>query len=120
MPSISTLTILAPDLPAATKFYCGVLGFAIAADYGPDLTKLQHDGCALLLARCEQAGRADYPATAQIALGLAVADVDAELTRLKATGVELIFDQPQEFPAGRFIAVRDPAGNVVELLQFNR
>jgi predicted enzyme related to lactoylglutathione lyase len=26
--------------------------------------------------------------------------------------------EPQEFPGGQFIAVRDPSGNVVELLQF--
>lgn len=119
MTSVSTLTILAPDLLAARKFYCDMLGFAVAADYGPDLTKLQNDGCALLLARCAQVARPDYPAAAQFALGLAVADAGAELKRLKAAGVELIFDEPQDFPAGRFIAVRDPAGNVVELLQFN-
>lgn len=118
MTSVSTLTILAPDLSAARKFYCDVLGFAVAADYGPELTKLQNDGCALLLARCEQAARPNYPGTAQIALGLAVADISAESERLKAAGVELIFAEPQDFPAGRFIAVRDPAGNVVELLQF--
>lgn len=120
MPTISALTILAPDLAAAQKFYCDLLGFAIEASYGPDLIKLQHAGCSLLLCRCERASRPDYPAAAQVALGLAIDDVDAELKRMKAAKVELVFDQPQEFPAGRFIAVRDPAGNVVELLHYTR
>jgi len=120
MSSLSTLTVLVPDLAAAQKFYCDVLGFAVEASYGPELIKLQHAGCALLLSRCERVSRPDYPLAAQIALGLAVGDVGAELKRMKTAKVELVFEQPQEFPAGRFIAVRDPAGNVVELLQFNR
>jgi len=120
MPSLSTLTVLAPDLAAAQKFYCDLLGFTVEASYGPELIKLQHAGCALLLSRCERASRPDYPLVAQIALGLAIEDVDAELKRMKAAKVDLVFDQPQHFPAGRFIAVRDPAGNVVELLQFSR
>ncbi len=119
MPSLSALTILAPDLAAAQKFYCGLLGFAVEANYGPELIKLQHDGCALLLNQCARPSRPDYPLAAQIAIGFAVADVDAELKRLRAAQVDLVFDQPQEFPAGRFIAVRDPAGNVVELLQYS-
>lgn len=120
MSSVSALTILAPDLGAVQKFYCGLFGFAVEASYGPELIKLQHAGCALLLSRCERASHPDYPLAAQVVIGLAVDDVDAELKRMRSAKVELIFDQPQEFPAGRFIAVRDPAGNVVELLQFSR
>ena len=120
MPSISALTLLVPDLGAAQKFYCDLLGFAVEASYGPELIKLQHAGCSLLLSRCERASRPDYPLAAQVAIGIAVGDVEAELTRLRRAKVEIIFEHPQDFPAGRFIAVRDPAGNVVELLQFSR
>ena len=119
MSSFSTLTILVPDLVAAQKFYCGLLGFSVETSYGPDLIKLQHAGCSLLLGRCEHKSRPDYPLAAQITPGLAVADVDAELERLRAAKVDLVFAQPQEFPVGRFIAARDPGGNVIELLQFN-
>lgn len=119
MPSLSALTILVTDLDAAQKFYCGLLGFGIEATYGPELIKLKHDGCAILLCRCERASRPAYPLAAQVALGLAVDDVDAELKRLRTAKADLVFDSVQEFPAGRFIAVRDPAGNVVELLQYS-
>lgn len=119
MPTVSALTILAPDLGAAQKFYCDLLGFAVEAHYGPELIKLKHDGCSLLLCRCERPSRPDYPLAAQVALGFAVADVDAELSRMRRAQIDLVFDAPQEFPAGRFIAVRDPAGNVVELLQYS-
>jgi lactoylglutathione lyase len=120
MSSLSTLTILAPDLDAAQKFYCGLLGFAVEASYGPDLVKLRHAGCAILLGRCERPSRPDYPQAAQVVPGLAVADVAGELKRLRAAKVDIVFGEPQEFPAGIFIAARDPAGNVIELLQFNR
>ena len=119
MPSLSALTFLVPDLDAAQKFYCGLLGFGIEAHYGPELIKLKHDGCAILLNKCERPSRPDYPRAAQVAVGFAVADVDAELKRLHAAQADLVFDSAQEFPAGRFIAVRDPAGNVVELLQYH-
>ncbi len=119
MPTVSALTILVPDLGTARKFYCDLLGFKVEAHYGPDLVKLAHDGCAVLLSRCERASRPDYPLAAQVAVGLTTGDVDAELQRLRRAGADLVFDAPQDFPAGRFIAVRDPAGNVVELLQFN-
>ena len=51
--------------------------------------------------------------------GLAVADAAAELARLRGRGADLVFDAVQPFPMGVFIAVRDPGGNVIELLQFN-
>lgn len=118
--SISALTILVPDLPAARRFYCDVLGFTVQQEFGPDLLQLEHAGCAVLLSRCDFAAEPAYPAAAQVALGLAVADLEAEAVRMRAAGVPLVFESPQEFPAGRFLPVRDPAGNVIELLQFNR
>jgi catechol 2,3-dioxygenase-like lactoylglutathione lyase family enzyme len=118
MPALSALTILVPDLPAARGFYCDVLGFTVETSYGPALVKLQHPGCALMLSQCERPAQPDYPATAQVVLGLAVADIEQELKRLQAAQVKLLFTEPQPFPAGRFLALRDPAGNVVELLKF--
>ncbi len=53
-------------------------------------------------------------------IGIATDDVEAAAKRLKTMGADLITTEPQEFPGGRFIAVRDPAGNVVELLEFGQ
>lgn len=119
MPTVSVVTLFVPDLGAAEEFYCDLLGFKVEARYGPEIVTLAHAGCAIVLNRCERATRPAYPRDAQVTIGLATADVDAELERLRRAGVEAIFNVPQEFPMGRFIAVRDPAGNVVELLQFN-
>lgn len=119
MLSLTTLTIIVPDLASAQKFYCDLLGFTVSAHYGPDLVELAHPGVTLMLSRGETAARPAYPLTTQVCPGFAVADVDAEHARLKAAGADLVFDAPQPFPVGRFLAVRDPAGNVLELLQFN-
>lgn len=120
MPSISALSIYVPDMDAAVKFYCDVLGFAVQAKLGPELTKLKHDGMSVLLTKCQQGARPEYGVAAQAVPGIAIADAAAELARLRRLGVELLFDAPQKFPVGQFIAVRDPAGNVIELLQFQR
>jgi catechol 2,3-dioxygenase-like lactoylglutathione lyase family enzyme len=120
MPSISAVSIFVNDLAAAEKFYCGLLGFAVEARFGPEVIKLAHGSCSLLLCRCDTPAKTPYPLAAQVALGFAVNDAAAEARRLKAAGVEMVFDRPQDFPAGQFVAARDPAGNVVEFLQYSR
>ena len=118
MPTINALSLYVPDLAAAVKFYRDALGFAVEADYGPELTKLAHDGVALMLCQCASATRPAYPTAAQTVIGIGIENAASELARLRKLGVELVFDAPQPFPVGVFIAVRDPGGNVIELLQF--
>ncbi len=120
MPSIQVLSLYVPDLPAAVSFYRDVLGFAVQAEFGPEIVQLRHDGLALILCACATATRPAYPTAAQAVPGLGVADAAAELARLRARGADLVFDTVQPFPLGVFVAVRDPGGNVLELLQFNR
>lgn len=120
MPALSALTCFVPDLDAATTFYCDVLGFTVKTRFGPDVVQLAHDGIALVLCRCERPARPEYPSTAQVTPGFAVTDAAAELARLRGLGADLVFDAPQEFPLGRFIVVRDPAGNAIELLEYRR
>ena len=118
--AFASLTVLVPDLAAARRFYCDLLGFAVEQEFGPDLLQLSQAGCAVLLSRCDRVSAPDYPAAAQVALGIAVPDLAASLAKMRASDVPLVFAEPQEFPAGRFFAVRDPAGNVIEFLQFHR
>lgn len=117
---LASVTLLVPDLRAARRFYCELLGFEVEQEFGPDLLQLRHAGCALLLSRCERVSAPAYPDSAQVALGVAVPDLGAELSRVRAAGIPLVVDEPQNFPGGRFFAVRDPAGNVIEFLQFHR
>ncbi len=120
MPSIQVVSIYVPDLPAAIAFYRDALGFTVEAEFGPEIVQLRHDGLAFILCACATATRPAYPSAAQVVPGLRTADAAADLERLRRLGVELVFDRLQPFPLGVFVAVRDPGGNVVELLQFTR
>jgi len=119
MPNLQVVSLYVPDLPAALTFYRDVLGFTVEAEYGPEIVQLKHDGVALILCACATATRPAYPTAAQAVPGLGIADAAAELARLRGLGADLVFDAVQPFPMGVFIAVRDPGGNVIELLQFN-
>ncbi len=119
MPSIQVISFYVPDLAAAVAFYRDTLGFAVHAEFGPEIVQLRHDGVAVILCACATATRPAYPSAAQVVPGLKIDDAAAELTRLRKLGATLVFDSVQPFPLGVFIAVRDPGGNVIELLQFN-
>ena len=58
------------------------------------------------------------PLIAATYVGIACDDVAARARKLAKKKVELVVPEPTEFPGGKFIAARDPAGNVVEMLQF--
>jgi lactoylglutathione lyase len=120
MPAIAAISIYADDLDAATSFYTKQLGFKVSARPAPVIVELEHEGASLVLCQAEVRTEQKYPASTGTVIGLAWRDVDAAARTLKADGVEVLFPEPQEFPGGRFIALRDPAGNVIELLEFSR
>jgi len=39
---------------------------------------------------------------------------------LKRQGVAILHDQPEPCPVGVYAAVRDPAGNVLELIEYKK
>lgn len=121
MPKISVITINVPDMDQAIAFYSDQLGFPIESkQWYPEIVQLKHEGISLILYKVSQAAEVDYPNVAQTVLGIATPDLKETLTNLRALGVRVIHDEPQPFPAGIYSAIRDPFGNVVELLQFQR
>ncbi len=118
MPRIAAVTVYITDLEKGITFYTTQLGFSVKARYGPELVELEHEGVALLLAVAGQPRRVNYPTEAATVIGIAASRLEDQLERLRKQKVELVVDTPTQFPGGRFIAVRDPAGNVIELLEF--
>jgi predicted enzyme related to lactoylglutathione lyase len=118
MTSIASVSIYVHDLDAAVQFYSTHLGFAVRDRPVPVIVELDHDGVALVLCQASRRTPLAYSEDSGTIVGFGVRDVDASLASLKKAGADLVTDFPQEFPGGRFIAVRDPSGNVVELLQF--
>lgn len=104
----------------ALDFYCNKLGFKVGHKYDDCLVHLENEGPSLILETTEKPAAAKYPDTSQVALGIETENVEETAKRLRELGADVVHDAPQKFPAGVFMAVRDPAGNLVELLQFDK
>jgi catechol 2,3-dioxygenase-like lactoylglutathione lyase family enzyme len=118
MPSIAAVSIYVDNMDKAIAFYSDVLGFAVKNRPVPFITELEHDGVALILCQAERPTKNDYPNAATVVVGLAMDNVAARAQELARKKVDVLTSTPQDFPGGKFIALRDPAGNVVELLEF--
>lgn len=116
---VAAISIYVDDLEKALAFYRDGMGFGLQDRPNPYIIELENDGVALMLCQAERGVKQEYPAGAGTVIGVATTDVVAKAAELKRRGVSLIHDEPQGFPGGKFVAVRDPAGNVVELLQFS-
>ena len=119
MPSIAAVSIYVDDMEKAIAFYRDVIGFAVQARPAPYITELKHDGVAVILCQAERPTKSDYPNAAATVIGVAANNVGARAQELATKKVDLVHTTPQDFPGGKFIALRDPAGNVVELLEFS-
>ncbi|MEW5916273.1 MAG: VOC family protein [Gemmatimonadota bacterium] len=118
MPNIAAVSIYVDDMEKAIAFYSNILGFAVKDRPVPFITELAHDGVALILCQAERPTRNDYPNASSVVIGIATDNVAARAQELSRKKVDVITSTPQDFPGGKFIALRDPAGNVVELLEF--
>lgn len=104
------------DFEEAKRFYCGVLGFKLKAEFEPALV-FEHDGPDFIAHKCEKVAEIDYPNVAQSLFIFEVDDIESEVTRLRKEGVEFIQDQLIQASVGKYIGFRDPFGNVHELIE---
>lgn len=119
MSRICVVQINVTDMDQAIAFYGEALGFQVATrDHYPDIVPLVHPGIPLILYRVDHMAHIDYPHVAQTLINFETPDLAATLQNLKAQGVELIHETPQPCPVGIYAAVRDPFGNVFELLEY--
>ncbi|MHA2070181.1 MAG: VOC family protein [Candidatus Thorarchaeota archaeon] len=120
MTKICVIGVYVDDMDKALDFYCNKLGFAVRHKYDDCLVHLENEGLPLILEKTDKPSTVDYPASSQVALGIETEDVEKTANDLRELGANLIHDSPQKFPAGIYMSVRDPAGNVIELLQFDK
>ncbi|CAM3506575.1 MULTISPECIES: VOC family protein [Paenibacillus] len=118
MPNICVISINVSNMDTAKHFYCSILGFEISKVYSEDIISLKNEGVALILQQAERNTRVQYPHEAQVIIGLQTEDVSAAIEKYKSQGVEVIYGTPQLCPPGLYTAIRDPFGNVIELLEF--
>ncbi len=120
MPLVTVIQINVTDMDRAIEFYSGALGFAVASrQHYPQIVKLEHDPT-FLLYQVERDTRIEYPHEAQTMINVATDDLRGVLEALRRQGVEVIQDEPVDCPVGIYAGVRDPFGNVLELIEYTR
>ena len=114
------------DVPAAVRFYTTLLGFMVERDASPAFASVVRDGVRLLLSGDGSSGKRPLPVGRQQEAGgwyrvdLEVADLAAEIARLRAAGVPFRMDDIVTGPGGSQVILDDPSGNPVELFQPGR
>ncbi|MEU8364058.1 VOC family protein [Nonomuraea sp. NPDC048882] len=111
---------LVDDVAAAVGFYTEHLGFTVRLDAAPAFADVVRGPLRLLLSGPASSGARATPTGLGAGgnrIHLIVADLDAEITRLRAAGVSSFVSEVVAGPGGRQILLTDPAGNLVELFQ---
>jgi catechol 2,3-dioxygenase-like lactoylglutathione lyase family enzyme len=111
------------DVPAAVHFYTTLLGFSVETDAAPAFVSVVRDGVRLLLSGDGSSGKRALPDGRLQQPGgwnrvhIEVADLEADVARLKAAGVHFRMPDIVRGPGGAQILVDDPSGNPIELFQ---
>ena len=113
---LSGATLWSEDLTKLLPFYRDVLGLAVRMQT-PAFVVLGEAGAPALAlgTHSEVRGRNADPARHMV--GLVTDDVTADSKRLKAAGVEFVED-PKDYGNLWLATLKDPDGNLVQLLQF--
>jgi catechol 2,3-dioxygenase-like lactoylglutathione lyase family enzyme len=114
------------DVPTALHFYTALLGFTVEQDASPAFASVVRDGVRLLLSGDGSSGKRPLPdGRRQVPGGwnrvhLEVADLAAEVERLRSAGVPFRTEEIVTGPGGSQVILDDPSGNPVELFQPRR
>ena len=119
MSQVCAISIYVKDLKEGAKFYSEVLGLKVKTEL-PYLILLDNGEMDLVLCQAEEPAEVNYPNASTVVLGFPTEDLAKSMGQLKSKGVALLHSTPQDFPGGKFVAFRDPSGNVHELLQFEK
>lgn len=111
------------DVPAAIHFYTKVLGFTMEHDASPAFAAVSRSGVRLLLSGEGSSGKRPLPdGRHQVSGGwnrihLTVTNLEAEVKRLRATGVAFRTSEIVSGPGGAQVIIDDPSGNPIEIFQ---
>jgi catechol 2,3-dioxygenase-like lactoylglutathione lyase family enzyme len=121
--AVVSVRYMLEDINAAVAFYTNHLGFTLEMDSAPAFASVTRGNLRLLLSGEKSSGRKPLPDGTKPVPGgwnrilLEVADINAEVSRLRAAGVKFRRDDVVSGPGGSQIWVVDPSGNLVELFQ---
>ncbi|WP_414053800.1 VOC family protein [Macrococcus equi] len=115
---LSLLSIGAKDMDESLKFYTEVLDLEIKTkDYYPEIVEL-NSLVPIVLYKVNQASIVNNYEQATLLIDFEVDDLDSTKRKLLSHNIEYIFKENQQFPGGIMNAIKDPNGNIIELLEF--
>jgi catechol 2,3-dioxygenase-like lactoylglutathione lyase family enzyme len=124
---LSGVTIAARNLERSREFYTTVFGFRIVKESGPEPRRsvMLAAPCEALLAIHESGDGSTRPVPLHRRWGFLVEDLDSVREAIWDLGVKVADDNgaPDHIhnrSNGRFLQVRDPDGNVIELVEQGR
>ena len=122
MLSVYIIQLNVVGLQAGIDWYTRVLGFRVSLEdnflHHGTTVQLEHDqGFRLILHNAKNPAKIDYPDDVQTMVVWRTSDLVGTMAQMKSKGVEFIFSEPQQINVGRFVAFRDPFGNVHELIE---
>ncbi len=113
---VAVVSLWAEDVPAAAQFYKDVIGLKPLRHPG-ERPHFEVNGLYLTILKGRPAPAQDAVPSRFPLVAFAVDDLDACLDRLSANRVELPWGIEQD-SYSRWVMFHDPAGNLVELVQF--
>ncbi|MDK2595186.1 VOC family protein [Pseudoalteromonas obscura] len=118
MLKLFALQVSVHDVEAARDFYVNGLGFeVIGDDLLPQAMYVKKDDLTIILNKVEQPKEITYPDQSQMIINLVTTDLEGALADLKTKNLNLLHESAQECPVAHYIAVADPSGNVIEIIQ---
>ncbi|MGY5873433.1 MAG: VOC family protein [Candidatus Thorarchaeota archaeon] len=121
MRSFSVIGIYVDDIDKAKVFYCDILGFEVENSYNDGcILQMKSEGPTIIVEKAEKPSNAVYPDGSQVVLCVATDNIEKTSREYRDKGVSFLHDGPQPFVAGQFMAMKDPAGNTLELIQFSK
>lgn len=125
MLSVYIVQLNVVGLQAGIDWYTRVLGFTVSDEnnflHHGTTVQLHHDqGFRLILHNARKPAKIDYPDDVQTMIVWRTDDLAGTMAQMKTNGVEFVFSEPQPINVGRFVAFRDPFGNVHELIELTR
>ena len=117
---LASVRYVVDDVAAAIDFYTTHLGFTVLTNPAPAFADVTRGPLRLLLSGPASSGaRAtpdDFAGAGRNRIHLVVADLDADIGRLRQAGVTFRSDVVSG-PGGRQVLISDPAGNLIELFE---
>ncbi len=114
---LAVVSLWAEDVPTTAHFYRDVLGLPLAALHG-HVPHFDLDGTLLVILEGRPLPARDAALARFPLIAFAVQDLDTALERLRRHGVEMPWGI-EEDASSRWVMFHDPAGNLIELVQFN-